>query len=204
MKAASHLEGMSSHLGRYFPSAVAPLLGRLVLSRRRELGAVLPIAVTYSVFAYLNPAFLTWATFGGILPIAAEIGTITIGEGVLMVSGEFDLSVGSNFTFSAIVLGILLKAAVPAALSVITVLGMAALIGLLNGLITLRTRIPSFITTLGTLFFWNGMALWVTGGWPISFISPLPVLNVLGNSTPSPASSLHVSAAWWALVAMIF
>jgi len=204
MKADSPRVGRSSPLGGSFPSPVPPLLERLVLSRRRELGAVIAIAATYSVFTYLNPAFLTWATFGGILTIAAEIGTITIGEGVLMVSGEFDLSVGSNFTFSAIVLGMLLKAAVPAAISVLTVLGMAALIGLLNGLITLRTRIPSFITTLGTLFFWNGMALWVTGGWPISFIAPLPVLNVLGNSTPSPASSLHVSAAWWAAAAIIF
>src|SRR5881397_1952003 len=179
MKADSPRVGRSSPLGGSFPSAVAPLLGRLMFSRRRELGAVIAIAATYSVFTYLNPAFLTWATFGGILTIAAEIGTITIGEGVLMVSGEFDLSVGSNFTFSAIVLGLLLKAAVPAALSVLTVLGMAALIGLLNGLITLRTRIPSFITTLA-------------------------VLNILGNSTPSPASSLHVSAAWWAAAAIIF
>src|SRR5438093_632135 len=110
MKADSPRVGRSSPLGGSFPSAVPPLLGRLMLSRRRELGAVIAIAVTYSVFAYLNPAFLTWATFGGILTIAAEIGTITIGEGVLMVSGEFDLSVGSNFTFSAIVLGMLLKA----------------------------------------------------------------------------------------------
>src|SRR3989449_10108022 len=98
----------------------------------------------------------------------------------------------------------LLKAAVPAALSVITVLGMAGLIGLLTGLITVRPRIPSVSPTLGTLFFWTGMALGVSGGWPISFIAPLPVLNVLGNSTPSPAISLHVSAAWWAVAAVIF
>jgi simple sugar transport system permease protein len=121
-----------------------------------------------------------------------------------MISGEFDLSVGSNFTFSAIVLGILLKAGVPSLVALTAVLTMAGLIGFVNGLITLRTGIPSFITTLGTLFFWSGMALWVTGGWPISFIAPLPILNVLGNSTPSPASSLHVSAAWWAIVAVIF
>src|SRR5256886_9327244 len=202
MKADTPRVGRSAPFEDSFPSALTPLLGRLIVHRRRELGAVIGIVVTYSVFTYLNRAFLTWATFGGILTIAAEIGTITIGEGVLMVSGEFDLSVGSNFTFSAIVLGLLLKAAVPAALSVITVLGMAGLIGLLNGLITLRTRIPSFITTLGTLFFWNGMALVVTVGWPLSFMAPLPVLNVLGDSTPSPASSLHVSAAWWGVVAV--
>jgi simple sugar transport system permease protein len=121
-----------------------------------------------------------------------------------MISGEFDLSVGSNFTFSAIVFGFLLKGGFSPVLALLVVLIMAALIGLLNGLITLRTRIPSFIATLGALFFWNGMALWVTGGWPVSFITPPTLLNILGGNTIGSAGSLHVSAVWWAMIAAVF
>ncbi len=179
-------------------------LARLLFLRRRELGALMAISVTYTVFTILNSNFLTPATFGGILTIAAEVGTITIGEGLLMISGEFDLSVGSNFSFSAIVFGFLLKAGLSSILALLAVLVMGALIGLVNGLITIRTRIPSFITTLGSLFFWNGMALWVTGGWPVSFITPPALLNVLGGYTIGSAGSLHVSAVWWALSAVVF
>ena len=64
MKADSPRVGRSSPLAGSFPFALTPLLGRVVFHRRRELGAVIAIAVTYSVFTYLNPAFLTWATFG--------------------------------------------------------------------------------------------------------------------------------------------
>jgi simple sugar transport system permease protein len=179
-------------------------VARVLFLRRRELGALFAISVTYTVFTVLNPNFLTMTTFGGILTIGAEVGTITVGEGLLMISGEFDLSVGSNFTLSAIVFGYLLKGGQPAMLAVIIVLAMAALMGLLNGLITIHARIPSFITTLGSLFFWNGIALWATGGWPVSFITPPAVLNVLGGSTIGSAGSLHVSAIWWALVAGLF
>jgi simple sugar transport system permease protein len=179
-------------------------LARLLFLRRRELGALMAISVIYTVFTILNPNFLTFATFGGILTIAAEVGTITVGEGLLMISGEFDLSVASNFTFSAIVFGFLLKARLSPILALLLVLVMAALIGLVNGLITLRTRIPSFITTLGSLFFWNGIALWVTGGWPVSFVAPPALLNVLGGNTIGSAGSLHVSAVWWILIAAVF
>src|SRR5437870_12646677 len=101
MKADSPRVGRSSPLGGSFPSAVPPLLGRLMLSRRRELGAVIAIAVTYSVFAYLNPAFLTWPTFAGILTIAAALGTSTSGEGVRTACGELPLRVGPTFPFPA-------------------------------------------------------------------------------------------------------
>lgn len=180
------------------------VLARLLYLRRRELGALISIGVTYAIFTILNPNFLTLTTLGGILTIAAEVGTITIGEGLLMISGEFDLSVGSNFTFSAIIFGFLLKAGILPIAALVLVLGMASFIGFLNGLITLRTRIPSFITTLGTLFFWNGMALWVTGGWPVSFVTPPAVLGVLGGATIGVGESLHVSAVWWAIVAAVF
>jgi simple sugar transport system permease protein len=180
------------------------VLARLLYLRRRELGALIAISVTYAVFTVLNPSFLTLTTFGGILTVAAEVGTITLGEGLLMISGEFDLSVGSNFTFSAIIFGLLLKSGILPIVALLMVLGMASLIGFLNGFITLRTRIPSFITTLGALFFWSGMALWITGGWPVSFVSPPAVLGILGGATIGATDSLHISAVWWAIVAVLF
>lgn len=178
------------------PSDAAPLRRLLAV---RELGVGVALLVIIVTFAALNPAFLTPATFGDIFTQAAELGVVAVGVTFLMIAGEFDLSVGSTFAFAGVLLALLLTdAAVPPLPALLVALTAAAAIGLLNGTITLATRIPSFIATLGTMMLWRGLALAITGGWPISIVTGSAVLPLLGGG--AVYRSVRISAVWWLLV----
>jgi simple sugar transport system permease protein len=88
---------------------------------------------------------------------------------VLMIAGEFDLSVGANYVFSSIVGAQLAARGLDPFLAVLTALAIGTGIGILNGIITLGLRIPSFITTLGTAGIWTAGTLLVNGSGSIEF-----------------------------------
>lgn len=119
--------------------------------------------------------FTSGGIFGSIaninimLRIGPELGIIAIGVTLLMISREFDLSVGSALAFCSMVMVTLYTLGLNLVLATITTLGVGALIGCLNGLITVKFGIPSFITTLSTMMFWRGMVLIISAGYPKSF-----------------------------------
>jgi simple sugar transport system permease protein len=169
----------------------------------RELGVLIALLVLVGIFTLLQPAFLTLDTFGDILTQAAELGVAAVGVTFLMIAGEFDLSVGSNFAFAGVLLALLVtQASLSPFLAVPLALLVAGGIGLLNGVITLATRIPSFITTLGTMMMWRGLALAITGGWPISILTASALLDALGGR--AVYSTLRVSAIWLLIVTAVF
>jgi ribose/xylose/arabinose/galactoside ABC-type transport system permease subunit len=90
------------------------------------------------------------------------LAILSIGVGLLMVSGEFDLSVGSNYALSAYVMAMAFNAGLPAPLALLAGLGVGAAIGLINAAITLRAAIPSFIATLGGMMVWRGVLLFIS------------------------------------------
>src|SRR5205823_1348912 len=160
------------------------------------------LIIIFATFAAFNIKFLSLDSLSGILTVAGELGIIALGEGLLMVSGEFDISVAAVFTMSSIIMATLLKASLPEPLALITALLFGLVAGWINGEITLRTHIPSFIATLGTQMFWYGMALLITGGWPLSLLNPPGILNGLGGATVGN-SALHISAVWWLVSAVV-
>jgi simple sugar transport system permease protein len=83
---------------------------------------------------------------------------MVIGVAMLMISGEFDLSVGSILGVASYVFALTLLQGVPAVLAMVIALVVSALLGLINGLIVVKTRIPSFIATLGTMLAYRGVA----------------------------------------------
>ncbi len=169
----------------------------------RELGVLIALIALIVIFTWLQPAFLTLDTFGDILTQAAELGVAAVGVTFLMIAGEFDLSVGSNFAFAGVLLALLVtRFSLSPFLAVPLALVFAGSIGLLNGLITLSTRIPSFITTLGTMMMWRGLALAITGGWPISILTTSVLLDVLGGK--AVYSTLRISAVWLLIVTGLF
>lgn len=97
------------------------------------------------------------------------LGITAIGVGVLMIAGEFDLSVGANFIFSSIVMAMLANQGWPVFLAALVALAIGCGIGCLNGLITLWLRIPSLITTLGTTGIWTAATLYFHGAASQSF-----------------------------------
>jgi len=116
-------------------------------------------------FDYVNPAFLSVLNVGNMLPYIAELGIIAFPVTLLMTSGEFDLSDGAVFGFCPIVLFILYNDHIMGfEEAFVLVLVIAASIGLTNGLLVTKLRIPSFLTTLGTMTVFEGVSLYVSHG----------------------------------------
>ncbi|RUW89775.1 ABC transporter permease, partial [Mesorhizobium sp. M8A.F.Ca.ET.059.01.1.1] len=146
-----------------------------------EVGVLAAMALLIAFFWLLEPAFLSERNIRAILNVVSFVGIIAIGQTILLVAGEFDLSVGSVAGLSAVVAAKLMTAAVlPVTVGILGGIGVGALIGLLNGLIVVRLGIPAFIQTLGMLFIGQGLIQVVTGGYPVY---PLPeAINTIGGT----------------------
>jgi ribose/xylose/arabinose/galactoside ABC-type transport system permease subunit len=136
-----------------------------------ELALVAVLVVLTVVFTILNPVFLSWETAQTILRSIAFIGIIAVGMSMLLVSGQFDLSVGSVAALGAVCAGELMTAGVPVLVACAAGIAVSGAVGVLNAILTLFARIPVLVVTLGTLFMARGLAFVVTGG---QQISPLP------------------------------
>jgi simple sugar transport system permease protein len=111
----------------------------------------------------------------GILGLLPEVGLVSIGVTVLMICGEFDLSVGSMFALMPVSIALMMNAGVPFILAMLLGFAIAVVVGFVNGFVTLKFNIPSFITTLGTLFIVRSLTVVITGGFPPLLSSDAPV-----------------------------
>jgi simple sugar transport system permease protein len=129
-------------------------------------GAAVGFLAIFAFFAFASPnTFLSHGAFSSILSSQAVPGIVAIGITLLMISGEFDLSVGSILGVSSLVF--LFAAVNDVHILAAGCLGMAAgcLLGLVNGMILISTRIPSFIVTLGTMLVYRALSLTgISGG----------------------------------------
>jgi simple sugar transport system permease protein len=138
--------------------------------RRPELGAVAGLIVV-AIF-FLLTANSTMFTLSGLMTIlapASQLGILAIAAALLMIGGEFDLSIGSMIAFAGLIFAaLLINAHLPLIVAIIATAVFAALVGAMNGQIVIRTRLPSFIVTLAFLFIFRGLTLvglkWATGG----------------------------------------
>ncbi|MDZ7706744.1 MAG: ABC transporter permease [Trueperaceae bacterium] len=132
-----------------------------------ELLPLTLVIVEIAVFAMLSPHFLSTGNISNVLAFSPELGMIALGMTVLMTSGEFDLSVGSVFGFTPIVMWTLFNEGVmPLAPAFVIALAVAAAVGFVNGWFVTRLRIPSFLVTLGMMMTIRGTALYTTSGFP--------------------------------------
>jgi ribose transport system permease protein len=137
-----------------------------------EGGVIAALFVLVLLFYVLQPAFLSERNIRAILQVVSFVGIIAIGQTILLVCGEFDLSVGSVAGLSAVVSAKLMTSVgLPVPLALVGGLATGGLIGLVNGLVVVRLRIPAFIQTLGMLFIGQGLIQVVTNGAPVY---PLP------------------------------
>lgn len=134
---------------------------------RPEFGPFVLLVIELAIFGGINPDFLSGDNLSNILAFTVELGLIALAMTLLMTSGEFDLSVGSLFGFSPVLMWTLFNSgATPLWLGFLIALAVAALIGWVNGLFVTRLKIPSFLVTLGMLLVVRGTALYVTNGFP--------------------------------------
>ena len=138
--------------------------------KRPELGAMAGLVLVLIFFLITaDGAMFTLSGVMNFMSPAAQLGLLAIGAALLMIGGEFDLSIGSMVAFAGMIFGALVvHLGLPLAISVPATLVFAGLIGAANGWVVLRTGLPSFIVTLAGLFMLRGLSLvglkWITGG----------------------------------------
>ncbi len=143
-------------------------------------GPSVTLLVILIIFILFVPNFATWRTYSGIINAVSISGIVAIGVTMLMIAGEFDLSVGAMIAMSGFIFGTistgedtfivntLIKVGLPVEggnvpLAIAFALLIPALQGLGNGLLLVKTNIPSFIVTLGTRQIYRGLA-WIASG----------------------------------------
>ena len=132
-----------------------------------EFAPLVLLVAEIAVFWALNPAFLSPLNISNTLTFTVELGLIALAMTLLMTSGEFDLSVGSLFGFTPVLMWTLINTlGVPLEAAFVIGLLTAATIGLTSGLFVTQLKIPSFLVTLGMLLVVRGTALFITNGFP--------------------------------------
>ena len=120
----------------------------------------------------LSPFFLTAGNFANLLAALMEVAIMAMAMTLIIVAGEFDLSVESMAGLASAILGFLWAAGVPLWIAIPVVLVVGALGGLMNGLLIARGGLPSLVVTLGTLALFRGLALIVLGPRGVSDFPP--------------------------------
>ena len=136
------------------------------LTRRIESVAILSFVLIFSIWTILL-RFSWISNIPLLLRDSAWLGIVAIGQALLITSGEFDLSVGSVFAFVSMAFVWMMRIGLGVVPSFLIAILIAAAIGLLNGTITLKLRVPSLIVTLGTLFIFRGLIFFVSQGFSI-------------------------------------
>jgi ribose/xylose/arabinose/galactoside ABC-type transport system permease subunit len=135
------------------------------LARTPGAGAIVGFIVIFASFSIATELFIEPRAQAGSLSTNITNGVVAIGITMLMISGEFDLSVGSIYGASALIFllamteGVLGSGPLPVLPAAIIGLSFATFLGWINGILLIRTGIPSFIVTLGTLLAYRAIPL---------------------------------------------
>lgn len=128
----------------------------------------LAFVVLVVVFSVASPVFLSLGNLENVGRQTALVTIVAVGMTFVIVSGEFDLSVGSVMALSGVMAAMAMQSVAGHWLvGAVAALATGATFGLVNGIITTRFRIPSFLVTLGTLSIARGLALLITGTRPV-------------------------------------
>jgi len=154
----------------------------LQIVKRREFGVFLALVLISAFFSFMSGSFLTYRNFINILRQTAELGIMTVGMTMLITSQEFDLSVGSMYALGPVVAGtMVLELGLNIWIAAFLTILIGAVLGMLNGTITLKFGIPSFITTLGTMMLFRGTILMISDGWPVSGLPDSNFYGIFGG-----------------------
>jgi simple sugar transport system permease protein len=186
------------------------LLARLAV--RPEIGALIGATVVFVFFTVITSQFVSPAGVSTWLDTSATLGIVAVAVALLMIGGEFDLSAGVMTASSSLVTAMLAtKLGLNVWLAIVVSLAFSLGVGAFNGWLVMRTKLPSFIVTLGTFFALQGLNLGVTtlvtGTVQVSGIASVPGYASAGYLFASTVSlggtSFPISIVWWILVTAI-
>lgn len=198
------------------------------LITRPELGAVAGTLFVLVFFAITAGSSGLFSAKGivNFLEVSAQLGILAVAVTLLMIAGEFDLSIGSMIGFAGVIIAIpAVQWGWPVWSTVLLAFAVAAFVGYLNGLVVIKTRLPSFIVTLGSLFILRGLTLGLTrlttgrtqvgglrehsaGDWitplfanqifevPVAWLASIGLIGLRADGRPA-IEGIPVSIIWW-------
>jgi rhamnose transport system permease protein len=166
--------------------------------KARESGIVLALIVLVAFTATQNSRFLSGQSVRDILLGTAILAVLAVGQAIVMITRNIDLSVGSVLGLSAFAVGTLMKdnPGLPVVVAILVGLGVGAVCGLVNGALVRFGQVPALVVTLGTLYAYRGVSYFWAGGQQI-------------NADKLPASFLDFGTAsvlgvpWLVLIALL-
>lgn len=175
---------------------------KIYMEKPELVGGVFLILLGLVFQVQSGGVFLNLFNLQGMLGILPEMALVAIGVTLLMICGEFDLSVGSVFALTPMVMAVLLEGGTPFLLAFPAGLLVALAVGLVNGVLTVRFNIPSFITTLGMLFVARSVTVVISGGFPP--LLPADALpKWLFTAYVGPGGLFRMSFVWFVIIAVL-
>lgn len=184
------------------------------LLRRPELAAVTGAIAVWIFFAVVagKGGFLSLKGTANYLEVASQLGILAIAVSLLMIGGEFDLSIGSMMGAAGMVVAVLpVQYGVPIWAAILISLVICLVLGLINGLLVTRTKLPSFIITLGSLFVIRGATIGITrlitgrtqvGGLK-DIVDYQSIAGLFVGKIPIGDAQFPIVIVWWIVLAAI-
>ena len=143
------------------------------LSRyKREISAAIAYSVLLIVVGVVAPAFFGAGNLGDLVVNSAPALLVAIGMTLVILIGEIDISVGSQFAVASVAAGFLAKTGMPIPMLFVCVLLIGAAMGAVNGILIGWFKLPSIIVTLAMLVAWRDGLRWTTEG---AWVQDLPL-----------------------------
>jgi len=172
---------------------------------RPEFGPFVLLVAQLIIFASFSSAFLSQGNISNILAFTPELGMIALGMTMLMTSGEFDLSVGSVFGFTPVLMWTFFNTGFSSLeVGFLLAMAVAVLIGFTSGWMVTQLKIPSFLVTLGMLLVVRGSALYITAGFPQrTWTTDSPFMDIIAGSFHIGSFRVYASLIWFIVFALI-
>lgn len=159
--------------------------------KMREAGVLAALILIMLFFTFSTSTFFTPNNLMNVLRQSSILGIMTMAVTFLIISGEFDLSIGSTFAFSGISAIVMMESGIPPTLAILIALALSCCIGLFNGLVVTKAKIPSFIATMATMMIVRSFDLVISGSRPRilgnrGLIGKILGGAVLGDVVPVP------------------
>ncbi|MGH3360205.1 MAG: ABC transporter permease [Nocardioidaceae bacterium] len=180
--------------------------------RRPEVGAAVAAVVVFVFFSLYTEQFLSGAGVSTWADSSSRFGIMAVGVAMLMIGGEFDLSTGTMVGSTSLLVGVLTTHyGLNIWVAVVVALLVALVIGAINGIVVMRTGLPSFIVTLGTFFVLQGLNLALVKAIidqvAIQGMTDVPyyeaIQPVFGSDVSIGDFSFGVSVLWWIAVTIV-
>jgi simple sugar transport system permease protein len=187
----------------------SPLVAAL---RRPEVGAAVAAVAIFLFFSIVTDSFLTPAGIGTWLYSASLFGIMAVAVALLMIGDEFDLSAGAMTGTTGLMVGVFTTQwGLNVWVAMLVALAVALAIGAVNGIMVMRTGLPSFIVTLATFFILQGINLagtkMITGQVAIQGMTQVPFFDTVktffGSSIAVFGINLKVSVIWWIVITAV-